>query len=118
MSKITETFKLQSEKLDYLVNKDKGTVTAIGYFHIPYCMFIEDDIRTVGIAKVDSKDAFDVEKGKRIARAKAEKEAYRQFKLLVMEYRNRITKEYIKSQNTIAKMNACIKHQKEYLSKF
>ena len=115
---ITETFKLQCEDIEYVVNESKGIVTAIAHFHIPSYKFSEDDLRTVGIAKLDSKDTFDAKIGKRIARAKAEKEAYYQFKELVMEYRDRINNEYLKAQNTISKMNCCIQHQKEYIKSF
>ena len=110
-----ETFKLQCRNIEYAINENKGVVAAIAHFHIPNYRFEKDNLTTVGIAKLDPKDTFDAEVGKRIARAKAEKEAYYQFKQLVMEFRDRMRKEYLKAQRTILKTEKCIHYQKEYI---
>lgn len=120
MKKFTKTFKLQCTDIKYVVNENKGTVTAIGYFNILTYKFKEDDLKTIGIAKVnkDAGETFNTEVGKKIARAKAEKEAYYQFRLLVEEYKGRVEKEILKAQNTIDKMNSCMQHQKDFIKSF
>ena len=116
--KFTETFKLQCESIKYEVNESRGTVVAIAHFHIPTYVLDEDDIDTIGVARLDPKDTFKENIGKKVARAKAEQEAYIQFKMLVMKYRKRIALEVEKAQNTINKLNSCIRHQKEYIKSF
>lgn len=120
MKKFTETFKLQCDEIKYVVNENKGIVTAIGYFNIPTYKFREDNLRTIGIAKVNKEagEIFNIETGKKVARAKAEKEAYYQFRLLVEEYKGRAEKEALKAQNTIDRLNSYIYHQKDYIKSF
>lgn len=120
MSNFRETFKLQCTSFKYTVDESKGIVVAIGKFRIPTYVLLEDTLETMGIAKVNTNagDIFDTKKGKKIARAIAEKEAYHQLKMLAMEYKGRAEKEVLKAQNTIDKMNACIQHQKEYIKSF
>lgn len=120
MSNFRETFKLQCTSFEYTVNESKGIVVATGKFYIPNCVLLKDTLETMGIARVNTNagDIFDTKKGKKIARARAEKEAYHQLKILAMEYKERIENEVLKAQNTIDKMNACIQHQKEYIKSF
>lgn len=114
----TEAYKLQCKSIKYVVNENKGAVTAIAVFSISY-VFMAKDFSTVGTAIVTpSKDSFDVEIGKKIARARAEQEAYAKFKVMLMDYKDRLTMLSAKTQNTIDKMNMCIQHQKEYIKSF
>lgn len=120
MNNFREKFKLQCDSFKYSVDESKGIVVAIGKFRILTYVLREDILETIGIAKVNTNagDIFDAKIGKKIARAKAEKEAYHQFKILAMEYKRRAEKQILKVQNTIDKMNACIQHQKEYIKSF
>lgn len=109
--------KLKMVSYSYNVNEAKKTVTAVvktkscagcyGKYHT-----------TVGVAKCDDKDEFDVEIGKRIAKAKAEKEAYVQHKnylynhLKMLKY---ITDDLSKSYE---RTQYYIQHQKEYINSF
>ena len=75
---------------------------------------------TIGTARVNKEagDVFNVEIGKKLARAKAEKAAFVKFKLLNLTYRNELLQDLQKTDNTIEKMNANILHQKEYIKTF
>ena len=79
MNNNIETFKLQHVALEFKVNEVKQTVTAIEKFIVPKFKL---RFTTVGISKLNTEkgDTFDVETGKKLARAKAEKEAFSRFK--------------------------------------
>lgn len=121
-----EVFKLKCIDLQYKVNEEKGTVTAIETFTLPYSLWLRltsqksKDFTTIGVAKVNKEagEVFNVEIGKKLARAKAEKEAFVQFKLMALEYREEALRALQIANNTIEKMNDCILHQKEYIKSF
>lgn len=109
--------KLKMISYSYNVNEVKKTVTAIVKTRsIVGCHSKKHT--TVGVAKCDEKDTFDIEIGKRIAKAKAEKEAYVQHKnylynhLKMLKYiTDGISKSYERTQYYI-------QHQKEYINSF
>lgn len=112
-----ETFKLQHVSLEFKVNEEKHVVVAIEKFRVPAFSM---KFSTVGVAKLntDKDDIFDVETGKKLARAKAEKQAFSNFKgemKKFLEYNKRLD---IKIKTTIEKMNSYIEHQKEYIKTF
>jgi len=98
----------------------KGGVTAIAEFNTP--LYLKDIVgghsfTTVGIARVnkDAGDIFDVEKGKRLARAKAEKEAYVKFKLILLKYKEGLSQMSNALEKALDKMKAQIQNQRSYI---
>nr|UWI39025.1 MAG: hypothetical protein [Bacteriophage sp.] len=117
MNNNIETFKLQHAALEFKVNEVKKTVTAIEKFIVP-----EFKLRftTVGVSKLNTEkgDTFDVETGKKLARAKAEKEAFSRFKAELKKFLKWNMALDDKLSATIEKMNNYIDHQKEYIKTF
>ena len=105
MNNNIETFKLQHVALEFKVNEVKQTVTAIEKFIVPKL-------------NTEKGDTFDVETGKKLARAKAEKEAFSRFKAEMKKFLkwNMALDEKISA--TIEKMDNYIAHQKEYIKTF
>ena len=118
MNNNIETFKLQHVALEFKVNEVKQTVTAIEKFIVP--KFNNLRFTTVGVSKLNTEkgDTFDVETGKKLARAKAEKEAFSKFKAEMKKFLkwNMALDEKISA--TIEKMDNYIAHQKEYIKTF
>ena len=117
MNNNIETFKLQHVALEFKVNEVKQTVTAIEKFIVPKFNF---KFTTVGVSKLNTEkgDTFDVETGKKLARAKAEKEAFSRFKSEMKKFLNWNMTLNDKLNATIEKMNNYIDHQKEYIKTF
>ena len=115
----TETFKLKNISIDYKINEEKGIVVAIEKFSTPRILS-GYGIKTVGVAKVNKEagEIFDINVGKKIARAKAEKEAFIKFKLLVLKFKKFLDKTVAKTDNTLSKIDTNILHQKEYIKSF
>lgn len=117
MNNNIETFKLQHVALEFKVNEVNKTVTAIEKFIVPKfkLRFI-----TVGVSKLNTEkgDTFDVETGMKLARAKAEKEAFSRFKAELKKLLkwNMVLDDKLNA--TIEKMNNYIDHQKEYIKTF
>lgn len=109
--------KVQQNYLTYKVNEEKKVVTAIENFTFaPFGTLIT----TIGVAKCNSSkgDSFDVEKGKKLARAKAEKKAFQLFAKEIKALHKR-TKRFLETIETaINKNNEYIGHQKEYIATF
>ena len=86
---------------DYQVDKKKGTVHCFLRCKMPNTLFNDREFRTfLGTAQVCSKDTFDEEVGKKIARTKAELKAYKAYAiqfgklhLLITKYKKIIDKE-------------------------
>lgn len=109
--------KLSMIDFSYKENESKKTVTAIVKAKSRIGNFIKP-ITAVGVAKCDDKDEYDVEKGKRVARAKAEKEAYVLHKnhlydnlAFLKKIQDTLVSNYERTQGYIA-------HQKEYIKSF
>lgn len=118
-----KAFKLKCCNIQYKVNEEKGTVTAIEKFEVPFPLwwkYPSSHFTTIGIAKVNKEagEEFNAEIGKKLARARAEKEAFVQFKLIALNYRKGAFRELQMVDNIIEKMNDCIQHQKEYIKSF
>lgn len=117
MNNNIETFKLQHVALEFKVNEVKQTVTAIEKFVVPK---FKIRFTTVGVSKLNTEkgDTFDVETGKKLARAKAEKEAFSRFKAELKKFLKWNMAFDDKLNATIKKMNNYIDHQKEYIKTF
>lgn len=117
MNNNIETFKLQHVALEFRVNEVKQTVTAIEKFIV-----LEFNLKftTVGVSKLNTEksDTFDVETGKKLARAKAEKEAFSRFKAELKKLLKWNMALDDKLSATIKKMDNYINHQKEYIKTF
>lgn len=116
-----EVYKLKCINLQYKVNEESGSVTAIEKFCNPlWTRRSPKTFTTIGVAKVNKEagETFNVEIGKKVARAKAEKEAFVQFKLITLDYKKGVQRILQKLDNTVDKMNTCIQHQKEYIKSF
>lgn len=118
--RFTDYLSFESKGITYKVNEEKGIVTAIAEFNTP--LYLKDIVdghsfTTVGIARVnkDAGDIFDVEKGKRLARAKAEKEAYVKFKLILLKYKEGLSQMSNALEKALDKMKAQIQNQRSYI---
>lgn len=119
---LKECLKLQFRDITYKVNEKKGVVVALAYFHTPLCMEAGANqyINTIGKAKLNKSagDTFNIEVGKKIARAKAEKEAFIQFRTMLLSYEKKVFQAHLNIAEAIITMSSHIKHQKEYIKSF
>lgn len=119
---LKECLKLQFRDITYKVNEEKGVVVALAYFYTPLSMEVGANqyINTIGIARLNKStgDTFNIEVGKKIARAKAEKEAFIQFKTILLNYENKIFQARLDISKAIDIMSSHIEHQKEYIKSF
>lgn len=109
--------KLSMTDFSYKENESKKAVTCIvkAKSRIGTCV---RDITAVGVAKCDDKDIYDVEKGRRVARAKAELEAYLQHKKHLhdnLKFLKRIQDSLVYHHE---KTRGYIEHQKGYIRSF
>ena len=87
-----------NEETKFFVNEEKRTVACIvlGRLMNPWspnseiALPYDSIVRGVGVAKCMPNDTFDVERGKRIALAKAENRAYLNALDILVEYRNQL----------------------------
>nr|DAG88059.1 MAG TPA: hypothetical protein [Crassvirales sp.] len=114
--------KLQYRDITYKVNEEKGVVVALAYFRTPLCMEAGANqcINTIGKAKLNksARDTFNIEVGKKIARAKAEKEAFIQFRTMLLKYEDKLFQARLEMSKAIDTMSSHIEHQKEYIKSF
>lgn len=119
---LKECLKLQFRDITYKVNEEKGVVVALAYFRTPLSMEAGANqcINTIGIAKLNKSagDTFNIEVGKKIARAKAEKEAFTQFKAMLLKYEDKLFQARLEMSKAIDTMSSHIEHQKEYIKSF
>lgn len=119
---LKECLKLQYRGISYKVNEKKGVVIALANFHTPLCMEAGANqcINTIGKAKLNKSagDTFNIEVGKKIARAKAEKEAFIQFRAMLLNYENKIFQARLDISKVIDTMSSHIEHQKDYIKSF
>lgn len=110
---------LQMVSCSFNVNEAKKTVTAVlkscSYGRALYGSELHT---TIGIAQCNDNDNFDVKKGKRIARAKAEKEAYICHRKYLLNQLKRIERETDDLTGNYARTQYYIQHQKEYINSF
>lgn len=119
---LKECLKLQFRDITYKVNEKKGVVVALAYFRTPLSMEAGANqcINTIGIARLNKSagDTFNIEVGKKIARAKAEKEAFTQFRTMLLNYEKRVFQARLDIAEAIITMSSHIEHQKEYIKSF
>ena len=119
---LKECLELQFRDITYKVNEKKGVVVALAYFRTPLSMEAGANqcINTIGIARFNKSagDTFNIEVGKKIARAKAEKEAFTQFKAMLLKYEDKLFQARLEMSKAIDTMNSHIEHQKEYIKSF
>lgn len=119
---LKEYLNLQYRDITYKVNEEKGVVVALAYFRTPLCMEAGANqcINTIGIARLNKSagDTFNIEVGKKIARAKAEKEAFIQFKTKLLKYEDKLFQACLEMSKAIDTMSSHIEHQKEYIKSF
>lgn len=109
--------KLSMTSFSYKENESKKAVTCIVKAKSRIGAYVRD-ITAVGIARCDDKDTYDVEKGKRVARAKAELDAYLQHKKYLydnLKFLKDIQKILVDNHY---KTGRYIEHQKEYIKSF
>ena len=113
-----------NDETKFFVNEHTGIVTCVLYgilkSPIPnsynYCALVpEMGFKGVGIAKCKKSDIFDVERGKRIALARAENKAY----LNALGYLNEKATEFTYFLNAIEKFGdktfRCCAHNEDYI---
>ena len=119
---LKECLKLQYRDITYKVNEKKGVVVALAYFRTPLSMEAGANqcINTIGIARLNKSagDTFNIEVGKKIARAKAEKEAFTQFRTMLLNYEKKVFQARLDIAEAIITMSSHIEHQKEYIKSF
>ena len=119
---LKECLKLQFRDITYKVNEKKGVVVALAYFRTPLSMEAGANqcINTIGIARLNKSagDTFNIEVGKKIARAKAEKEAFIRFRTMLLNYEKRVFQAHLDIAEALITMNSHIEHQKEYIKSF
>ena len=119
---LKECLKLQFRDITYKVNEKKGVVVALAYFRTPLSMEAGANqcITTIGIARLNKStgDTFNIEVGKKIARAKAEKEAFTQFRTMLLNYEKKVFQARLDIAEAIITMSSHIEHQKEYIKSF
>lgn len=119
---LKECLKLQFRDITYKVNEEKGVVVALAYFRTPLSMEAGANqcINTIGIARLNKSagDTFNIEVGKKIARAKAEKEAFIQFRTMLLNYEKKVFQARLDIAEAIITMSSHIEHQKEYIKSF
>lgn len=119
---LKECLKLQFRDITYKVNEKKGVVVALAYFRTPLSMEAGANqcINTIGIARLNKSagDTFNIAVGKKIARAKAEKEAFIQFRTMLLNYEKKVFQARLDMAEAVITMSAHIEHQKEYIKSF
>lgn len=119
---LKECLKLQFRGITYKVNEKKGVVVTLANFRTPLSMEAGANqcINTIGIARLNKSagDTFNIEVGKKIARAKAEKEAFIQFRTMLLNYEKKVFQAHLNIAEAIITMSSHIEHQKEYIKSF
>ena len=119
---LKECLKLQFRDITYKVNEKKGVVVALAYFRTPLSMEAGANqcINTIGIARLNKSagDTFNIEVGKKIARAKAEQEDFTQFRTMLLNYEKKVFQARLDIAEAIITMSSHIEHQKEYIKSF
>lgn len=117
--KARNTYKISIVNTQYVVNEEKGIVTCI-LTVIPRFTFCDAPMyKVIGKAQLSPNDVFDVEKGKKVALAKAEIEAYNEYKTILTKLLKMYNKEVSQIKDFLHyKLVNVISHNKEYINKF
>lgn len=123
------SIKISVKRTDYYVNEKKQTVTCVLTFDVncsseQECIMIDAGIRYTDMynitanatAKVSEYDTFDIERGKKVALAKAEMQAYRLARNLLIKARNKIQRVFMNEVEVFRNKAALnILHNVEYI---
>lgn len=113
-----EKFKLKFGNVKYQVDEVKKVVVARLKTYWNGTNGYYNPIHTIGVARCAKDDTFNIKKGKQLARARAEKEAYIQYQNILYSLKKR-TDDYSASlRYTINCMKDYIQHQKDYIKQF
>lgn len=105
---INESFKLRNVSIKYSTNVITKVITATCYFDS-----ILGEIKATGYAKCGKGDKFNKAKGRKIARARAELNAYATYRERLFNYKCELMQKF---QNTTDKLSDCIDHQIGYIN--
>lgn len=102
---LNESFKLRCTDTQYTRVKE--------YVYV-YCAFesVLGTIQALGVAKCGEKDAFDKDKGRKIARARAELNAYATYRKRLSHYQELLRDKF---DITLLNLTSYINHQKNYI---
>lgn len=102
---LNESFKLRCVDTQY--SRVKEYVYA-------YCLFnsVLGPIHAIGVAKCSEKDEFNKDKGRKIARARAELNAYATYRRRLNHYQELLRDKF---DVTILNLTSYINHQKDYI---
>lgn len=102
---LNESFKLRCVNTQY--SRVKEYVYA-------YCLFnsVLGPIHAIGVAKCSEKDEFNKDKGRKIARARAELNAYATYRRRLNHYQDLLRDKF---DVTILNLTSYINHQKNYI---
>ena len=102
---LNKSFKLRCVNTQY---------TRIKEYVYAYCAFesVLGTIQTLGVAKCSEKDVFDKDKGRKIARARAELNAYAIYRRRLAHYQELLRDKF---DVTILNLTSYINHQKDYI---
>lgn len=117
-----ERIKLTFKKCDFVVNESKNVVTAIitaqfDKYLKNTSIYLGEEIKAVGIARC-YRDNFDETTGKRIARAKAERNAYIEARNILRNEIRNINKDISSLNTSIDFFSDCIDHQDDFINEF
>lgn len=110
--------RLEFKTAEYKINKEKKTVVAIVFYRMRdnnICPM--GIIKGIGIARAE-KDTFNEEIGKKLARARAEREVFVQYNKILQKEYNKVQDNINKIQYAITKNKRNLEHQKEYIKTF
>ena len=125
MNNMYNEIKIRFKEPVYRVDREKGTVSCKLLYYTVYPSFlykmcnIDTSLKTIiTIAKVGPEDTFDEKTGKRVALAKAERNAYKKVGKECFKHCKTFAKAYEKMYTFYAKANAVELHNSEYLKQF
>lgn len=128
-------FKLSFQEPTYFVNEEKQIVTCVVKYtlnasdwNVTRALSLIDNQRdpifgnvmtSYSVAKLDPTDTFDVDKGKRVARAKAESKAYDKVSQKMVKMFCEFMDDTVDEMNTFCeKANGVVEHNTRYLEGF
>ena len=105
---LNESFKLRSTLIKYSTDVETKTVTAVCYFNS-----ILGEVKATGYAVCGDNDTFNKAKGRKLARARAELNAYAIYRERLYNYQCNLMEKF---QNTSDKLFDYIEHQIDYIN--
>jgi len=107
-----ENFKMRQLEFSFKVDESNKVVVCNAKFGVPF-----DQINTVGVAIAKNED-FNLEKGKKLARARAEKNAYVKYNEILTNRIKIISKYKDNLEYTLNKNAEHLQNQKDYIKTF